>query len=253
MKDTINKNKTMIKQIEATISQKIWLTPDTLEVTFALSHAMNYNAGQFISIHFEHEGQPIRRSYSIANADHLNPTKTIVIVLTVLPDGLASQFLKNAPIGTTLMLSGPYGALILPEDLPQRLFLVATGTGVAPYRNMLPVLKNKVAGSSETEVNLLFGVRTRQDVFYANEFRQFAEQHPWFHLHLCLSRDEPVLKDEYTGYVQKQLSSLKPDPNKDLVYLCGNPNMVDETARALMAIGFSPRQIKREKYVHSRR
>lgn len=242
----------MIRQIEATIRHKTWLTPDVLEVTFELEESMAYEAGQFISIHFEHDGAVIRRSYSIANARYHSPTTSITIVLTILPDGLASQFLKLSEPGTSLQISGPYGALTLPKSLPERVFLVATGTGVAPYRNMLSVLEQQVA-EGPTTIELLFGVRKKGDAFYANAFRQFADHHSWFHFNLCLSRQAPTEKDEFAGHVQDRMTQLAPNPEHDLVYLCGNPNMVDDVAKQLMDKGFSPRQIKREKYVHSRR
>jgi ferredoxin-NADP reductase len=38
-------------------------------------------------------------------------------------------------------ISGPFGLLVLPETLPKRLVLVGTGTGMAPYRAMLPELE----------------------------------------------------------------------------------------------------------------
>jgi ferredoxin-NADP reductase len=44
---------------------------------------------------------------------------------------------------------------------------------------------------------------------------------------------------------------LKPDPKKDIVYLCGNPDMIDTAVERLKAIGFDNTNLRREKYVSS--
>ena len=56
---------------------------------------------------------------------------------------------------------------------------------------------------------------------------------------------------EYAGRVQAQFAALNLNPEKDIVYLCGNPGMIDDCVALLRDMGFSSRQIKREKYVYS--
>ncbi len=38
------------------------------------------------------------------------------------------------------------------------------------------------------------------------------------------------------------------DPEQDIVYLCGNPNMVDQSIELLTEKGYSPLAVRREKY-----
>jgi ferredoxin-NADP reductase len=54
------------------------------------------------------------------------------------------------------------------------------------------------------------------------------------------------------GRVQVALAALKPDPANDIAYLCGNPDMVDETFNLLKEIGLPVPQVRREKYISSR-
>ncbi|MFN7096231.1 MAG: ferredoxin--NADP reductase, partial [Gammaproteobacteria bacterium] len=65
------------------------------------------------------------------------------------------------------------------------------------------------------------------------------------------SRDE--LQDakayECKGYVQTAFDELRPNPTSDVVYLCGNPNMIDDSYELLKELGFSAQQVRREKYV----
>ena len=69
---------------------------------------------------------------------------------------------------------------------------------------------------------------------------------------ICLSRQQDNLKsDEFTGYVQNQFNSLALNPESDVIYLCGNPNMIDSAFLKLTNIGFKMASIRREKYISS--
>ena len=136
----------------------------------------------------------------------------------------------------------------LAEAAPKRLILIGTGTGMAPYRAMLPELL--VREEQGTEIHLLMGTRQPQDLFFHHEFRSCAA----VTFESCLSRasNPDSAKGEYTGYVQERLMQLDPRPEQDVVYLCGNPAMVDDCIKLLTERGFGPRSIKREKYTFSR-
>jgi len=237
------------------------LTPKIRLIRFRFedNHPIQFIPGQFISVHLDdpnNSKKPIKRSYSIASM-HFDKEQNhhIDIVLTILPDGIASQFFAHAKEGFKINLSGPYGALTLPEDLPRRLFLVATSTGVAPYRSMLPALSLLMENRDDLDVELILGVQTKEESLFAEDFRNFQSNHHHFQFNLCYSRavDISLSQDEFSGYVQSRLSALAPNPENSLVYLCGNPQMIDDAYKLLSQRGFSPRQIKREKYIHSKR
>jgi NAD(P)H-flavin reductase len=103
-------------------------------------------------------------------------------------------------------------------------------------------------------VALLFGARTPAELLYADDFAEFARQQPRFRFMPCFSREMPAdpHPDARRGYVQQALAELGPDPNRDIAYLCGNPNMVDACFEALKASGLAVPQIRREKYVSSK-
>ena len=74
---------------------------------------------------------------------------------------------------------------------------------------------------------------------------------------MCLSREStdtnsPLGKYTREGYVQSQLQSLDLDVDRDLVMLCGNPAMVDESFEDIKKQGFGVRQVIREKYVFAK-
>jgi len=228
----------------ATLTQVEQLSSNTLQLSFQPAVRFEFIAGQFLQLHIDIDGTVHKRSYSIANSPaDFQATGLLQVALSQVDGGVASTFFQHAAPGTEVGMTGPYGALTLPEALPGQLILVGTGTGIAPYRSMIPQLAT-LAGEGRA-VTAVMGFRYRHECIYAGEFARVARQR------ICLSR-EPVLDDgEYAGRVQGQFSTLNLNPEKDTVYLCGNPGMIDDCVALLRDMGFSPRQIKREKYVYS--
>ncbi|HLT43494.1 MAG TPA: ferredoxin--NADP reductase, partial [Luteimonas sp.] len=169
--------------------------------------------------------------------------------------GAATALFEGLEIGDCVQASGPYGRFcLLPGDTNARYLLIATGTGVTPYRAMLPLLEERIRERG-TRVVLLFGARTPQELLYGDEFRAFADAHPeHFRFVPCFSRELPAEPhaDVRHGYVQQFLPEFAPDPATDIAYLCGNPNMVDSCFEALKESGLEVKQIRREKYVSSK-
>lgn len=212
---------------------------------------LEYKAGQFINIHFEHDGKALHRSYSVANP----PGEGIEIEIAVSPveDGRATRLLFGLEEGDRIEASGPYGRFVLREDPPCKLWLVATGTGVTPYRSMLPLLHDRLEDPA-WEVSILLGVQRRDELLYGYDFREFAGQHERAEFFGCYSREMPAeaRDDEREGYVQEHLTEFGPVPGRDIVYLCGNPNMIDDAFQRLRDAGFETRAIRREKYLSAR-
>jgi ferredoxin-NADP reductase len=212
--------------------------------------------GQFVQIHFDYaDGTPTKRSYSIATVgDGHSPVTRIEIAVSYVEGGAATALLSALEPGQTVEASGPYGRFCLNEgDSNARYLLMATGTGVTPYRAMLPKLAELIAQRG-IEVVLLYGARTEQELLYGEEFEAFAQAHPGFTFHACFSRvpRAVVRPNDRSGHVQNTLSELIPDAARDIAYLCGNPNMVDTAFAELKDAGLPVPQIRREKYISSR-
>jgi NAD(P)H-flavin reductase len=178
----------------------------------------------------------------------------IEIAVSYVEGGAATKLLGDLPIGGIVDASGPYGRFCLQAtDTHPRYLLLATGTGVTPYRAMLPQIRRLLAGGGR-EVVLLYGARNEEELLYGEEFEAFARENPGFTFHGCLSRQpraEPRPHDR-SGHVQGVLAELGPHAERDIAYLCGNPNLVDAAYAALQDYGLPVRQIRREKYISSR-
>jgi len=218
---------------------------------------LDFQPGQFIQVHFEYaDGSAAKRSYSLATLhDHaLGPGEAVEIAVSFVPGGAATALFEGLDIGQHVTGSGPFGRFCLQAgDRNGRYLLIATGTGVTPYRSMLPLLRQAIAERG-VEVVLLQGARTAAELLYADDFRAFAEATPGFRYLPCLSRELPAgpHADVRKGYVQQQLAEIGADPARDIAYLCGNPEMVDACAEALKAAGLTAPKIRREKYVSSK-
>ena len=218
---------------------------------------LDFLPGQFIQIHFDYaDGTPAKRSYSLATIhDHaLGPGDAVEIAVSFVPGGAATALFEGMELGDHVSGSGPFGRFCLqPGDHNARYLLIATGTGVTPYRSMLPLLATAMQERG-VEVVLLQGARTPVELLYADDFRAFADAHPGFRYMPSLTREltaDPH-PDVRSGYVQQQLAGLAPDPARDIAYLCGNPDMVDACFEALKAAGLPVPQVRREKYVSSK-
>lgn len=217
--------------------------------------------GQFVQIHFEYaDGSAARRSYSIAIGRSAEdaPDGRVEIAVSYVPGGAATALFEALELGATVDASGPFGRFcLMPNDANRRYLLIGTGTGITPYRAMLPQLERLMAERA-VEIVLLQGARTPAELLYGDEFRAFADAHPRFRYLPCLSRELPAAgsplahPDVRHGYVQNVLPELVPDPAGDIAYLCGNPDMVDASFEALKAVGLPIPMIRREKYVSNK-
>lgn len=209
-------------------------------------------AGQFVRLHMQQDdGFDTFRSYSIANVfpSEKAELSEIEIAMTWVEGGLATRILSELAPGDRLEASGPYGRFCLLPDHHQRYFLIATGTGVTPYRAMLNELKNRL--DEGAEIYVVMGAQDAPGLLYEDDFRAVEKAYDKFHYIPCLSRrerDEPALNDR-SGYVQKFLAEHDFDVDSDIAYLCGNPGMVDESFALLKDKGLPVTLIKREKYV----
>jgi ferredoxin-NADP reductase len=235
------------------------LAPSVRHLSFVRDDGqpLDFIPGQFIQVHFNYpDGTATKRSYSIATMhDHaMGPGDALDIAVSFVPGGAASALFEALDEGQQIECSGPFGRFCLqPNDSNKRYLLIGTGTGVTPYRAMLPAL-TQLMHDRDVKVVLLFGARTPEELIYGDDFYAFAQQHPNFRFMPCFSRELPshAHPDVRKGYVQDALAELAPNAENDIAYLCGNPNMVDVNFEALKTLGLPIPNIRREKYVSSK-
>ncbi|HEU0277253.1 MAG TPA: FAD-binding oxidoreductase [Rhodanobacteraceae bacterium] len=247
----------MIEHFQLRLADSRMLAPSIRHLAFERADGapFRFTPGQFIQIHFTYaDGKPTKRSYSVGTQATSAAVPRVELVVSYVNGGAATRLVEGLATGDTLDASGPYGRFCLQEgDTNGRYLLIATGTGIAPYRAMLPQIEHEIVGKG-THFALLYGARNEQELLYSEEFDAFAHAHPEFAFYPCLSRAARAAPrpNDRRGHVQDVLPELMPDPAHDIAYLCGNPEMIDATYTLLKELGMPIKNIRREKYVSSR-
>lgn len=242
-----------VKKFDAILRSARMITPRVRELAFERKdgEALAFEPGQFISLMIDTPEKLLRRSYSIATVPESGDDQLRIAVAHV-DGGRATGVLFELAEGGELPAIGPAGRFVLRDDGHCRYVLLATGTGVTPYRAFLPELRRRLR-DPKISVDLVLGVRNPEELLYGEDFAAMAQEFDNFRFFACFSRvlpDEPGQHD-LKGYVQEHLDELALDPAHDVIYLCGNPGMIDAAAAYCEAAGFPIGNVRREKYVSS--
>jgi ferredoxin-NADP reductase len=213
-----------------------------------------FSPGHFITFLLPSEDGVKRRSYSLATL--LAPgdvSDRVEVAVSYVEDGVASKLFLGLKGGEVLDAMGPAGRLIMADYAAKRYVLVGTGTGIAPYRAMLPELSERLNKQADFKVMLLQGVQYRADLIYQKDFLNVMHQNTRFKYQAFLSQDMLENQQDYErkGYVQSAFDALELDSERDVVFLCGNPNMIDDAYALLKEQGFDNKSVRREKYISS--
>ena len=223
------------------LTRRFWIEVPEVE-------SFNFKAGQFVTLDLPiHEQKNKRwRSYSIASAP--DATNVFELVIVLLEGGAGTHYLFNeVNVGSELLLRGPQGKFVLPEQLTEDIYLICTGTGIAPFRSMAQYLHHHQL--PHQSIHLIFGCRKLGDALYFDELKELEKQEPGFFFHPCYSREEEIPEGTHKGYVHPVYESLTEQGKKPAkFYLCGWKNMIDEAKARILAMGYDKKAIHLELY-----
>ena len=160
--------------------------------------------------------------------------------------GVCSNMLCDAKPGTILDITGPTGkTMLMPEETPDvDLIMVATGTGIAPYRGFLRRLFVEDTPASKAFGGLawlVLGVPTTDGLLYDDEWKAIAERNPDnFRLTYAISREETTA-DGRKMYVQDRLAESAEELFERLdrgahIYFCGLRAMLPSILETLESV-----------------
>jgi len=228
-------------------------------LTFDISAGdLRYLEGQSIGIipdGTDDKGKPHKlRLYSIASTRHGDnlDDKTVSLCVRQLeykhPEtgetvfGVCSTFLCNIDEGADVKITGPVGKeMLLPDDPEATVIMMATGTGIAPFRAFLwrMFFEQHEDYKFKGQAWLIFGVTTTPNILYKEQLEEIQEKFPNnFRLTYAISREQ---KNSEGGrmYIQHrvgenadELWSLMQKPNTH-TYICGLKGMEDGIDAAL--------------------
>ncbi len=203
---------------------------------------LDFIPGQFVSLSSMVEGKKVTRAYSIASPPCGN---IFELCLNRVKEGKLSPRLFEMQVGDTIEMQGPLGYFVLRKPLSDSV-LIATGTGIAPFRAMIKAHFGERSGD-ERQFTLVFGVRYERNIMYREEFERIAAHHPNFRFWPTLSRPETPWAGR-TGHVKAHLLEAIGDRRDVDVYICGLKLMVDDVRVRLKELGFDRKRIIYEKY-----
>ena len=227
------------------------------------SPGLRFHNGHFVMIGLQAEGKPLLRAYSIASANYEEHLEFLSIKV---PDGPLTSRLQHLKPGDQLIVGQkPVGTLVI-DDLNdgRNLYLLATGTGLAPF---MSIIRDPDTYERFDKVVLVHGVRAVSELAYSDYIREELPKQEYIGelvqgrlLYYPTVTREPYrnrgrLTDlMHSGKLFEDLGLPALDAAHDRAMICGSPSMLEDTCKLLDAKGLkiSPRQGERGDYVIER-
>ena len=219
-------------------TRRFWIEVSELD-TF------DFVPGQFVTLDLPIHEKPNKRWRSYSIASWPDGTNVFELLIVLLEDGAGTPWIwKNISAGSELTLRGPVGVFILHEENYKKdLFLISTGTGIAPFRSMSQYIK--LHNIEHENIYMLFGCRTQKDLLYYDELKQLETAMPKFHFLPTLSRED---WDGKKGYVHALYEELCAGKQPASFFLCGWKAMIDEAKKRIQDLGYDRKAIHQELY-----
>lgn len=206
--------------------------------------SFDFIPGQFVTLDLPIDEKPARRWRSYSIASWPDGTNVFELLIVLNKEGRGTPYLfEQVQEGSELTFRGPQGVFTLHEPLDKDLFLICTGTGIAPFRSMLHHIKDHHI--SYQTIYLIFGCRTRGSLLYYDEMMKLQERLPRFYYLPTLSREQWSGK---CGYVHPVYEELCANRQPAEFFLCGWKNMIDEAKQRIQAMGYDKKAIHQELY-----
>jgi len=214
------------------------LTQTVRQFTFSVPKEFTFLPGQFITFELEPGNPDMNRSYSIASRPRVGE---IDLCIKKVENGKATKELFDMSVGQELSTLGPFGKFVIKNDSQKAVF-IAAGTGIAPFRAMVPTLLEK-----GTPVMLLAGYRFDSEHLYENEWAELAGEFPLTY-HSTFTRPSESHEGNL-GRVQQLIETYLTDEYKDAhFYICGLKEMVLSCRELLEKKGINKEHIFFERY-----
>ena len=216
-----------------------------LEFEMETGPRFGFVPGQWLSVkHIKPDGEEITRAYSIASPPAEN--SRFALCLNRVQDGFMSNFLCDRKEGDEISCQGPFGDFVLRPPMRDSI-LIATGTGIAPFRSMLHWILADPARHQGKQLWLVFGNRTEKDIYYHEEFLRLAGEHQSFHYLPTLSRGGEGWQG-LRGYVQVHVPQIAQARTDAHAYICGLDKMIQANRELLKSLGWERKSVRYEKY-----
>ncbi len=198
------------------------------------------------------------RAYSMANY----PAEGDIIMLNVriatppidratgkfldVKPGIASSYIFRLKPGDKVNVSGPFGEFHPIIDSKREMLYIGGGAGMAPLRSHILHLL-KTLRITDRKISYWYGARSKNEIFYEEDFRELEKEFPNFSFHIALS--EPLPEDNWTGpvgfihsVILNEYLKFHDEPEEIEYYMCGPGPMAKAVEKMLDDLGV-PREM----------
>lgn len=237
-----------VRDFAATVTRIVALTPTIKALHLALDRAIGFQAGQYVQLEIPGLGES--RAFSIANSPaSVEKTGEIELNVRVVAGGAGTTYLhQKLRTGDRLRLTGPYGRFFVRKSVQRPMVFMAGGSGLSSPRSMILDLLD---GGCTQPITLVYGQRSREELYYDAEFRALADRHAHFTYVPALSTETEG--SDWTGARGFVHDAAKAHFGASFAgqqaYLCGPPPMVEACIATLMQGRLFERDIYTEKFL----
>lgn len=220
------------------------LTPSLFTLRTTRDPGFRFRAGQFARLGVtKADGSTVWRAYSMVSSPH---DEFLEFFSIVVPGGEFTSELSRLQVGDTLMVDRQaFGYLTLDRFVDGRdLWLLATGTGIAPF---VSILQDFEVWEKFERIVLVYSAREACELAYQGLIaslgeRDYLAEHAHKLIYIPIVTREKVpgaLNGRITTLIEngelEHAAGVELSPEHSRVMLCGNPQMIDDTRKLLKA------------------
>jgi ferredoxin--NADP+ reductase len=212
-----------------------------------------FEPGQYMTVGVIADGKLWQRPYSIASAPRVAGTEGYELYVRHVPIIRFTTLLWRVEVGQPMRMIGPKGKFLLePNDTRTHVF-VSTGTGIAPFISMM---RETLAAGRPRKAVVVHGCSYVEELGY-RELLEGWERDGTYPVRYVptISRPGDPRNAGWTGWtgraegvIRDVCRDLHLRPDRTVVYICGNPDMILNVESELMDAGFPEFHVKKELY-----
>lgn len=202
---------------------------------------MDYKAGQFMFVTLSIGELKMQKPFSISSS----PTEEGYVEFTKRLTGHPfSNRLDGLRVGDMVEIDAPYGNFTFGGEFG-RIAMLSGGVGITPLRSICKFCSDE---ELHTEITLLYGNHTEEDIIFREEFGEMQKRHANFRVVFTVT--EPKANwGGYRGNIDAEMIRKEiPDYSGVVFYVCGPPTMVQTVEDVLRTLGVKEENIKKENF-----
>jgi ferredoxin-NADP reductase len=212
-----------------------------------------FEPGQYMTIGVFADGKLWQRPYSVASPPRVAGEEGYEFYVRLVPIIRFTSLLWRLPVGHGMRMIGPKGKFLLEPDDDRTHVYVSTGTGIAPF---IAMIRETMAARKPRQTVVLHGCSFENELGYREQLESWQAEASYPLRYVpTISRPADPRNATWagrTGRVEHVVGGLCEElrlrPDRTVVYICGNPEMIINVERELMHRGFPEFHVKKELY-----